>query len=217
MRIVLLGSPGAGKGTQAINLSRHFKIPLISISDMLRAEVKSGSELGVEIKGIMERGDLVSDEVIVNLVKQRITQEDYKSGYLLDGFPRTITQADALVKAGVSIDYVIEIHVEEDEVVSRLSGRLIHPDSGRTYHIRYQPPQVAYLDDITGEPLVQRGDDREETVRNRLRVYHEKTEPLISYYQELAKKDGKLKYLRVDGLGNIDAISDQIFSLMGRD
>ena len=215
MRIILLGSPGAGKGTQAINLSKHFQIPLISASDMLRAAVESGSALGMEIKGIMGRGDLVSDEVIVDLVKQRIAQEDCKSGYLLDGFPRTIAQANALTKAGVSIDYVIEIYVDDDEVVSRLSGRLTHPGSGRIYHIKYNPPKVAYLDDVTGERLVQRDDDREETVRNRLRIYHEKTEPLVTYYQELARKDSKLKYLRVDGLGNIDAISAKIFEMMG--
>ena len=215
MRIILLGSPGAGKGTQAVNLSRHFRIPLISTGDMLRAAVVSGSELGMEIKGIMDRGALVSDEIMVDLVKQRIAQQDGKSGYLLDGFPRTIAQANALDKAGISIDYVVEIHVADDEVVSRLSGRLTHPGSGRVYHIKYSPPKVAYFDDITGEKLVQRDDDREETVRNRLRVYHEKTEPLVAYYRELAEKDGNLKYLRVDGLGNIDAISAKIFKLMG--
>ncbi len=214
MRIILLGSPGAGKGTQAVNLSKYFNIPLISTGDMLRAAVSDGSTLGAKVKTIMERGVLVPDDIIVDLVKQRIGKADCQTGYLLDGFPRTIAQADILNKSGVSMDYVIEIHVADEDVIARLSGRLTHPGSGRIYHLIHNPPRLPLVDDITGEALVQRDDDREETIKNRLRVYHEKTEPLVTYYREMAKKNGGLRYLRISGIGAIEEISRRIIEAM---
>ncbi len=213
MRIVLLGSPGAGKGTQALNLSKYFAIPLISTGGILRQAVEEGTGLGARVKEIMDSGALVSDDVILDVVKQRISQKDCQTGFLLDGFPRTIAQADALYESGIEIDYIIEIHVQDEEVVSRLSGRLIHPESGRVYHLMNNPPHAEGIDDVTGDPLVHRDDDKEETIRNRLRVYHEKTEPLVKYYQELSKKHGGTPhYIQVDGLGDIDLVSDRIFS-----
>lgn len=219
MRIVLLGCPGAGKGTQAQYLSERYNIPLISTSGMLRAVVDSGTELGLKIKGIMDSGSLVSDDVIIDLVKRRISHDDCKNGYLLDGFPRTIAQAKALDDAGIVIDSVVEIFVPDDEIVERLSGRRIHLKSGRTYHLKYSPPEVPGIDNTTGDLLVQRDDDKEETIRQRLHVYHEKTEPLIRYYHDLADKNGQTapKYVRVDGMNGIEQVKNQIFSLLAMD
>ncbi|MBU0745011.1 MAG: adenylate kinase, partial [Gammaproteobacteria bacterium] len=188
MRIVLLGCPGAGKGTQAQYLAKHYNIPLISTGNMLRSAVEEGTELGLKVKQVMESGALVSDDIIMALVRERLQLNDCKGGYLLDGFPRTIAQAESLYRAGIDVDYVIEIFVHEDDIVERLSGRRIHPESGRAYHLQYNPPKKPGIDDVTGETLVQREDDKEETIRKRLRVYHEKTEPLIKYYQSLAAK-----------------------------
>lgn len=216
MRIVLLGCPGAGKGTQAQYLSEHYKIPLVSTGNMLRAAMASGTPFGLKVKNIMESGALVSDDVIIELVKERIAQNDCKNGYLLDGFPRTIAQAEALEEAGVTIDYVIEIYVSDDDIVERLSGRRIHPQSGRTYHLKYNPPVQDGIDDVTGEKLVQRDDDEEETIRQRLRVYHDKTEPLVQYYSELVHKKSDMvpRYIKVPGIGDIEQVRDKIFSLV---
>ena len=214
MRIVLLGCPGAGKGTQAQYLSKHYNIPLISTGNMLRSAVTSGSALGLKVKQVMESGALVSDDIIIDLVKERLDQDDCRGGYLLDGFPRTINQVESLHKAGIEIDLVIEIFVPDDDIVERLSGRRIHQGSGRVYHLKYSPPETSGLDNITKEALVQRDDDKEETIRERLRVYHEKTEPLIKYYQDLAKdnKDAALQYLQIDGRGDIEQVSKRVFS-----
>ena len=214
MRIILLGCPGAGKGTQAQYLATYFNIPLISPGDMLRTAVKMQTQLGLQVKQIMEKGDLVSDNIIIDLVKERIQQDDCKNGYLLDGFPRTITQAEALQNAGIAIDYVIEIFVSDEEIITRLSGRRVHPASGRIYHLKYNPPKIPDQDDETKENLIQREDDKETVVRERLRVYHEKTEPLINYYKELAiKKNAKpLHYIRINGMGKIEEIQQRIFS-----
>lgn len=219
VRIVLLGAPGAGKGTQAQYLSKKYNIPLISTGDMLRAAANSGTPLGLKVKQIMKSGGLVSDDVIISLVQDRISQGDCKAGYLLDGFPRTIAQAEALGKANIYIDYVVEIFVPDDDIVARLGGRRIHPGSGRVYHLQYNPPKKFGVDDATGEPLVQRDDDKEETIRQRLKVYHEKTEPLVKHYQALAaeKTDvghAVLRYVRVDGTQSIEKIRDQIFSII---
>ena len=182
MRVILLGPPGAGKGTQAQFITEKFGIPQISTGDMLRAAVKAGSELGLKVKDIMASGGLVSDDIIIALVKERITQEDCVNGFLFDGFPRTIPQAEALQSAGVTIDHVLEIAVADEEIVTRMSGRRTHESSGRTYHVVYNPPKEEGKDDLTGEPLIQREDDKEETVRNRLNVYHEQTKPLVNFY-----------------------------------
>ncbi|MEI8054499.1 MAG: adenylate kinase [bacterium] len=202
MRAILLGSPGAGKGTQAQYLATHYNIPLISTGDMLRTAVKMQTKLGWQVKQIMEKGDLVSDNIIIDLVKERIAQSDCKHGYLLDGFPRTIAQAEALHNAGIAIDYIIEIFVPDEEIITRLSGRRVHPASGKVYHLKYNPPE-----DIS-EELIQRNDDKEEVVRERLRVYHEKTEPLINYYKELKTSN----YISVNGIGKIEDIQQRIFS-----
>lgn len=202
MRAILLGSPGAGKGTQAQYLATHYNIPLISTGDMLRTAVKMQTQLGWQVKQIMEKGDLVSDNIIIDLVKERIAQSDCKHGYLLDGFPRTIAQAEALHNAGIAIDYIIEIFVPDEEIITRLSGRRVHPASGKVYHLKYNPPE-----DIS-EELIQRNDDKEEVVRERLRVYHEKTEPLINYYKELKTSN----YISVNGIGKIEDIQQRIFS-----
>lgn len=214
MRIILLGGPGAGKGTQAAYITEKFNIPQISTGDMLRAHVKSGSELGVAAKKIMDAGGLVSDDIIMGMVQERITQDDCANGYLFDGFPRTLPQADALKDGGVEVDAVVEINVDDAEIIRRMSGRRVHLASGRTYHVVFNPPKVEGKDNETGEDLIQRDDDQEDTVRARLNVYHEQTEPLISYYTDYANSgsDQAPKYVKVDGIGGVDEIRDRIFS-----
>ena len=214
MRAILLGGPGAGKGTQANYIKEKFAIPQISTGDMLRAAVKAGTPLGLEAKKVMESGGLVSDEIILGLVKERIQEADCATGFLFDGFPRTLAQAEALKTDGVNIDCVIEIDVDDQEIIKRMSGRRAHLASGRTYHIIYNPPKVEGKDDETGEDLVQREDDKEETVRERLRVYHEQTEPLIDYYSSWADSGDAAapKYVRVEGVGKVEEIRDRIFS-----
>jgi adenylate kinase len=216
MRLMLLGSPGAGKGTQAQFITEHYGIPQISTGAMLRAAVAAGSLLGQKAKAIMDAGQLVSDDIMINLVKERINQPDCKNGFLLDGFPRTIPQAEALAEAGIKLDYVIEIDVDDEEIVHRMSGRLIHPASGRTYHKDYHPPKVAGKDDETGEALIQRDDDKEETVRHRLKVYHDQTKPLVNYYQNYIKAHHGHgpQYAAVDGTGDVQAIRDRIFAVL---
>ena len=214
MKFILLGPPGAGKGTQASFITKKYGIPQISTGDMLRAAIKAGSELGLTAKKIMDAGQLVPDEVIINLVKQRITQPDCAGGFLFDGFPRTIAQADAMKAAGVNIDYVIEIAVPDEEIVLRMSGRRVHLASGRTYHIKFNPPKVADKDDVTGEPLIQRQDDAAETVKERLSVYHQQTKPLIEYYAKWqAGGDAHApKHRKVSGTGTVEQIRDNIFA-----
>lgn len=212
MKIILLGAPGAGKGTQAQFLTKAFDIPQISTGDMLRAAIKAGSELGKLAKSFMDSGKLVTDEIIIGLVKERITQDDCKNGFLLDGFPRTVPQADALMEAGVAIDAVIEIDVPDEEIVKRMSGRRAHLPSGRTYHIIYNPPKVEGKDDVTGEDLVQRDDDKEEIVLDRLSVYHEQTQPLVNYYQDMSSSDSSVKYVCIDGTQKIDTVEKEIVS-----
>jgi len=207
MRMILLGAPGAGKGTQAKVIMDKLGIPQISTGDMLRAAVKAGTELGKKAKGIMDSGGLVSDEIIIGLVKDRIAQPDCKNGFLFDGFPRTIPQAEALMEAGVTIDRVIEIDVPDQEIISRLSGRRVHPGSGRVYHIEHNPPKIPGQDDVSGEALVQRDDDREETVRKRLEIYHSQTKPLVNFYQQ---RSGAGVYRRVAGVGSVDAIGQAV-------
>ncbi|OEY66917.1 adenylate kinase [Marinobacter sp. X15-166B] len=214
MRFIMLGAPGAGKGTQAQFITERFGIPQISTGDMLRAAVKAGTELGLQVKEVMATGGLVSDDIIIALIEERVKQPDCANGYLFDGFPRTIPQAEALRAQGIAIDYVVEIAVDDEEIVSRLSGRRVHAPSGRTYHERYDPPKVAGRDDETGEPLVQREDDQEATVRKRLEIYHNQTAPLIDYYQNLAKEDpaSAPKYVRVEGVGSLEDIRNQILA-----
>lgn len=214
MRLILLGAPGAGKGTQATFIKEKFNIPQISTGDMLRAAVKAGTQLGLEAKSYMDSGGLVPDEVIIGLVSERIKEADCANGFLFDGFPRTIPQAEAMKKAGVGIDYVVEIDVPDEAIVERMSGRRSHPASGRTYHVKFNPPKVAGKDDVTGEDLVQRDDDREETVLKRLEVYHSQTKPLVKYYVDWANSglDGAPKHVFVPGLGEMNAIRDQIFA-----
>jgi len=207
MKIILLGGPGAGKGTQATFIKEKYNIPQISTGDMLRAHVKSGSELGVAAKKIMDVGGLISDDIIMGMVQARIKEDDCANGYLFDGFPRTIPQAEALKAAGVPIDAVVEIDVDDAEIVKRMSGRRAHLASGRTYHVVYNPPKVEGKDDETGEDLVQRDDDKEETVLNRLAIYHEQTEPLIAFYA-----NEELNYVKVNGVGSMEEIRDQIFA-----
>ncbi|BCG04151.1 adenylate kinase (plasmid) [Paraburkholderia sp. PGU19] len=212
MRLILLGAPGAGKGTQANFIKEEFGIPQISTGDMLRAAVKAGSPLGIEAKRYMDAGELVTDELIINLVKERLQQPDCANGYLFDGFPRTIAQAEAMKQAGVPIDFVLEIDVPFDEIITRVSGRRVHPSSGRTYHVKFNPPKIEGVDDVTGETLIQRDDDREETVKKRLDVYVAQTRPLIDYYNDWALKGDSStslkapQYRRIPGLGLIDAI-----------
>ena len=216
MRLILLGAPGAGKGTQAKFICEKFGIPQISTGDMLRAAVKAGTAMGIAAKKVMDSGALVSDDIIIGLVKERLTQPDCKNGYLFDGFPRTIPQAEAMKDAGVAIDYALEIAVPDEVIVSRMSGRRVHQPSGRTYHIQFNPPKVAGKDDVTGEDLIQRDDDREETVKTRLKVYHDQTEVLLGYYTDWSKsgKAGAPQYKRVDGVGSVDAITASVFAAL---
>ncbi|EJL01893.1 MULTISPECIES: adenylate kinase [Pseudomonas] len=215
MRVILLGAPGAGKGTQAKFITEKFGIPQISTGDMLRAAVKAGTELGVKAKGIMDAGGLVSDDLIIALVKDRIAQADCVNGFLFDGFPRTIPQAEALVEAGVELDHVVEIAVDDEEIVQRIAGRRVHEPSGRVYHTIYNPPKTAGKDDVTGEDLVQRKDDTEETVRHRLSVYHSQTKPLVDFYQKLsAKTQGKPKYSHIAGVGSVEAITGKVLQAL---
>jgi adenylate kinase len=208
MRIILLGSPGSGKGTQAQFITEKYAIPQISTGDMLRAAVREGTPLGVEAKKVMDAGGLVSDDIILGLIKERIAQADCANGFLLDGFPRTIAQAEGLNGMGVIIDTVIEIVVADEEIVKRMAGRRVHLQSGRTYHIEFNPPKVDGLDDVTGEPLIQRDDDKEETVRKRLRVYHEQTKPLVGYY---SAPERKVKFRSIAGVGSVDEITKKVF------
>ena len=216
MRIILLGAPGAGKGTQATFIKEHFDIPQISTGDMLRAAVKAGTPLGLEAKSFMDSGGLVPDAVIIGLVTERIKEADCKNGFLFDGFPRTIPQADAMKNAGVGIDYVVEIDVPDSAIVERMSGRRSHAPSGRTYHVTFNPPKVAGKDDVTGEDLVQRVDDQEETVKKRLDVYHDQTKPLIDYYVNWASSGAEKapKHVKVNGMGDMNNICDSIFAAL---
>lgn len=215
MRIILLGAPGAGKGTQAQFLTEKYSIPQISTGDMLRAAIKEGTELGKLAKTAMDAGALVTDEIIIGLVQERIAQDDCKNGYLLDGFPRTLAQADAITHAGIQIDAVVEIDVPDSEIVKRMSGRRAHLASGRTYHVIFNPPKVEGKDDATGEDLVQRDDDKEEVVLDRLKVYHSQTAPLIDYYQDQASKVETLQYITVDGTDSIDNVQAHITEKLG--
>lgn len=212
MRLILLGGPGAGKGTQATFITEKYNIPQISTGDMLRAAAKAGTPLGLQAKKIMDSGSLVSDAIMVGLIKDRLQQEDCINGYLLDGFPRTIPQADALIQYGIVVDCVVEINVDDAEIVRRMSGRRAHLASGRTYHIEYNPPRTEGIDDVSGEPLVQREDDQEDTVKRRLKVYHQQTEPLINYYLNLANnaQPNAPAYVKIDGVDSVDSIKEQI-------
>jgi adenylate kinase len=214
MRLILLGAPGAGKGTQAAFITGKFGIPQISTGDMLRTAVNAGTALGLKAKKFMDAGALVPDDIIIGLVKERIKQPDAAKGFLFDGFPRTIPQADAMKSAGVMLDWIVEIDVEDAEIIRRLSGRRVHPASGRTYHVIFNPPKVAGKDDLTGEALVQRADDTEATIKKRLEVYHSQTMPLIAYYSNWARSGtpGAPKYVKVAGVGSMEAIRDRIFS-----
>jgi adenylate kinase len=216
MRLILLGAPGAGKGTQATFICQKYGIPQISTGDMLRAAVKAGTPLGLEAKKVMDAGGLVSDDIIIGLVKERITQEDCTKGFLFDGFPRTIPQADAMKAAGVKLDYVLEIDVPFDAIIERMSGRRAHVSSGRTYHVKFNPPKVEGFDDITGEPLIQRDDDKEETVKKRLDVYSAQTRPLVDYYANWAKTGDAAAphYRAIAGLGSVDEIKDRAFTAL---
>ncbi len=217
MRLMLLGGPGAGKGTQAARLIEHFQIPQISTGDMLRAAIAQGTPLGLSAKKIMETGGLVSDDIIIGLVKERLKNPDCKNGFLFDGFPRTIVQADALKDAGIELDHVIEIDVDDQEIIERISGRRIHQPSGRVYHVINHPPKKADIDDVTGEPLIQRDDDKEETVRKRLQVYHNQTAPLIDYYKKWVKHDPDAapEFHTVNGQATVDQIFDEIVTQLG--
>ena len=216
MRVILLGGPGAGKGTQANYIKEKYGIPQISTGDMLRAAVKEGTPLGLEAKKVMDAGGLVSDDIILGLVKERISQDDCSNGFLFDGFPRTLAQAEALKEQGVDIDAVVEIDVDDEEIIKRMSGRRVHLSSGRTYHVVFNPPKEEGKDDVTGEPLIQRDDDKEETVRKRLEVYHEQTEPLIDYYKrwESSGETGAPTYIRIEGVGKVDEIRDRIYTAL---
>ena len=218
MRLILLGAPGAGKGTQATFICQKYGIPQISTGDMLRAAVKAGTPLGLQAKAVMESGGLVSDDLIINLVKERIAQPDCANGFLFDGFPRTIPQADAMKSAGVKLDYVLEIDVPFDAIVERMSGRRSHPASGRTYHVKFNPPKVEGKDDLTGEPLIQRDDDKEETVMKRLEVYSAQTRPLVDYYSSWARIDpaGAPKYRAISGMGSVEDISARAFDALSK-
>jgi adenylate kinase len=218
MKVILLGPPGAGKGTQAQFITEKYGIPQISTGDMLRSAVKAGSELGLKVKDIMASGGLVSDEIIIALVEERIQQSDCSTGFLFDGFPRTIPQAQALVDAGITIEYVVEIAVDDEQIVSRLSGRRVHENSGRVYHVEHNPPKSAGLDDDTQEPLIQREDDKEATIRNRLSIYHSQTKPLVDFYTELSlsnSKTGGPIFSTIDGLGGLDQVQGRIVNALG--
>ena len=216
MRLILLGAPGAGKGTQATFIKEKFNIPQISTGDMLRAAVKAGTALGIAAKKVMDSGGLVSDDIIVGLVRERLRQPDCAHGYLFDGFPRTVPQADAMKEAGIGIDYVLEIAVPDSAIIERMSGRWVHQPSGRSYHVKFNPPRVAGHDDVTGEALVQRDDDQEATVKRRLAVYHEQTEVLLGYYGKWAQsgQPGAPRYRKVSGVGPVDAIRDSVFAAL---
>ncbi len=213
MKIMLLGPPGSGKGTQAKFICERYDIPQISTGDMLRAAVQAGTELGKRVKAIMDAGELVPDDIILELIRERIAQPDCANGFLLDGFPRTIAQAEGLEKMGVTLDWVIEVEVPDEEIVKRLSGRRVHPGSGRVYHLLYNPPKEDCKDDVTGEPLVQRDDDKEETVRKRLEVYHRQTAPLVDFYRRRAA-EGRVKFATVSGLGGVEEVRDRIFRML---
>ncbi|MEN9896474.1 MAG: hypothetical protein RLZZ66_123 [Pseudomonadota bacterium] len=212
MHIILLGGPGSGKGTQAQFITEKYRIPQISTGDMLRAAVREGSPLGVEAKKVMDAGGLVSDDIILGLIKERITHNDCANGFLLDGFPRTIVQAEGLKKMGVVIDTVIEIDVSDEQIVSRMAGRRVHMQSGRSYHVQFNPPKVDGVDDLTGDALIQRDDDKEETVRKRLAVYHEQTRPLVDYY---AAPEQNVNFRSIKGVGSVEEISAKIFAILG--
>lgn len=216
MRLILLGAPGAGKGTQAAFICQKYSIPQISTGDMLRAAVKAGTPLGLQAKAVMDAGALVSDDLIINLVKERIAQADCASGFLFDGFPRTIPQADAMKAAGVKLDYVLEIDVPFGDIIERMSGRRSHPASGRTYHVKFNPPKVEGKDDVTGEELIQREDDKEETVRKRLEVYSQQTRPLVDYYSAWAQTDPAAapKYRAIKGVGTVDEITQRALAAL---
>jgi adenylate kinase len=216
MRLILLGAPGAGKGTQATFICEQFGIPQISTGDMLRAAVKAGTPLGIEAKKVMDAGGLVSDDIIIGLVKERITQADCAKGFLFDGFPRTIPQAEAMKDAGVKLDFVLEIDVPFDAIIERMSGRRAHVASGRTYHVKFNPPKVDGIDDVTGEPLIQRDDDKEETVRTRLDVYSQQTRPLVDYYENWAKASPGVApaYRAISGMGSVDEITARVFEAL---
>ncbi len=218
MRLILLGAPGAGKGTQATFICQKYGIPQISTGDMLRAAVKAGTPLGLQAKSVMESGGLVSDDLIINLVKERIAQPDCANGFLFDGFPRTIPQAEAMKAAGVKLDYVLEIDVPFDAIIERMSGRRSHPASGRTYHVKFNPPKVEGVDDVTGEPLVQRDDDKDETVKTRLEVYSAQTRPLVDYYSNWAKQDPAAapKYRAISGMGSVDDITARALEALSK-
>jgi len=213
MRVILLGAPGAGKGTQAQFIMERYAIPQISTGDMLRAAVKEGTELGKQVEEIMNSGQLVSDDIIIALVKERIAREDCRNGFLFDGFPRTIPQAEAMKRAGVSIDHVLEINVPDEAIIERLTGRRVHPASGRVYHLKYNAPKKEGVDDVTGEALIQRDDDKEETVRERLAVYHSQTARLIDYYK--AEQVNGTRYHRIDGLGSVEEIRQRVVDALG--
>jgi adenylate kinase len=212
MRIILLGSPGSGKGTQAQFITEKFAIPQISTGDMLRAAVREGTPLGIEAKKVMDTGGLVSDEIILGLIKERIAQDDCQNGFLLDGFPRTIAQAEGLAKMGVELDHVIEIAVDDEEIIKRMSGRRVHMASGRTYHVIFNPPKQEGLDDATGEALIQRDDDQEETVRKRLSVYHDQTKPLVGFY---SAPDQNAKFASIAGVGSVSDITTKLLAILG--
>jgi len=215
MRLILLGPPGAGKGTQAGFLTKHFGIPQISTGDMLRAAVKAGTPLGLLAKKVMDSGALVSDDIIIGLVKDRLQQADCDAGYLFDGFPRTIPQAQALQDASVKLDFVVEIEVPEEDIIERMSGRRVHPASGRTYHVKFNPPKTPGVDDETGEPLVQRDDDKEETVRHRLAVYRDQTRPLVDFYAGIAERDAAAaRYRKISGVGSVEEIQQRVLKAL---
>lgn len=216
MRLILLGAPGAGKGTQATFIKQKFNIPQISTGDMLRAAVQAGTPLGIEAKKVMDAGGLVSDDIIIGLVKDRLKAPDCANGYLFDGFPRTIPQADAMKDAGVGIDYVLEIDVPDAAIIERMSGRRVHPASGRTYHVKFNPPKIEGRDDVTGEALIQRDDDKEDTVKKRLAVFHEQTEVLLDYYGKWAQsgRPGAPKYRKIAGVGPVEAVRDSAFAAL---
>jgi len=216
MRLILLGAPGAGKGTQANFIKEKYNIPQISTGDMLRAAIKAGTELGLAAKKVMDAGQLVSDDIIIGLVKERLKEDDTKNGYLFDGFPRTVAQADAMKDSGVAIDYVLEIDVPDDMILERMTGRRSHPASGRVYHVKFNPPKTDCVDDVTGEPLVQRDDDKEETVAKRLAVYHNQTEVLLDYYNKWAQSGlpGAPKYRKISGVGPVEQVRDAAFAAL---